>query len=122
MQLCFGGRFVSGQILHPVEAVDLDDGDKALEDLVAFEAGKDDPCRCAKQRGDDRRGQNDQEDKDGIHLKDKVDIAARFDKSEKTRSLIAGADHRDREDGDKLSGVVDCFGADTGIKGDEGVL
>ena len=95
------------QVLHPVVPVDLDDGDKALQDLVRLQARKDHPGRRAEIRGQNRGRQHDEKDENRVVLKDKRDVAARLHEAEQAGRLIAGADDRDRDHVDELARILD---------------
>ena len=82
------------QIFHPIEAVDLNYRDEALEYLIALKAGENDPRRHTYCRCDYRRGKNDEEYEDKVVFKYEGYVTAALDESEQTRRLIAGADKR----------------------------
>ncbi len=100
------------QILHPVEAVDLKIGDYALEELIAFQAGIDNPRGCAEPGSNHSQGKHHKKHKNGIILEYEADISAGFHQSEQARRLITCSDHGHSHYRGKLTSIFRRFRSD----------
>ena len=114
-------HFIAGEILYPVKAVDLNYRNETFEDLVAFEAGENDPRGEPKMHCHKREGDNHQENENQVVFENEGYISAALDKPGKAGCLVAGSDNGDGNDVDEASCVCRCLKADD-IKLDEWVF
>ena len=97
--------FAAGQVLDPLEAVDLDEGHRALEKLIADQDRINHPCgQMQNVAGDERRREDEAEDEDRIIDEDELGIAAGLDQAAQGVTLIAGTNEQEGERGHDLTG------------------
>lgn len=95
----------SGQVLDPLEAVDLHKSNRALEKFVADQDCINHPCGQLQHiASDERRREDEAEDEDRIIDEDELGIAAGLDQAAQGVTLIAGTNEQEGERGHDLTG------------------